>query len=129
MFNFHKLIVAGGRDFGNYKSDYKLLSAKLEDIRCVIWKEDIADDLEIVSGGARGADSLGERWAKEFHVPIKSFPANWELHKKRAGILRNMEMAEYSDSLLAFWDGKSPGTGHMISYATKLGLGVIVVRY
>jgi hypothetical protein len=123
MFTYHKLIVAGGRDF----NDYELLSKKLESFRVAAWE--VADELEVVSGGARGADSLGERWAKENHVPCIVFPAEWNVYGKRAGPIRNEQMGEYADSLLAFWDGKSRGTGHMINYSKNNGLNVFIVRY
>lgn len=125
MFNFHKLIVAGSRGF----TDYSLLSKKLEEIRTVILTNSMADDLEIVSGGAKGADLLGERWAKEHHVSITIFPADWDKYGKSAGHRRNRQMGDYADTLIAFWDGESPGTKGMIAYAEEKELGVIVVRY
>lgn len=125
IFNFHKVIVAGGRNF----DDYERLSKTLETFRTSIWKGDHADDIEIVSGGARGADSLGERWAKDNHVGVMLFPAEWNKYGKKAGILRNEEMGDYADTLIAFWDGKSRGTEHMIKYAGKNGLNVLVVSY
>ena len=125
MFTYYKLIVAGGRDF----SDYDLLAEKLDNIRYVVWDQDIADDLEIVCGKARGADTLGETWAKKNHVGVKYFPADWDRYGKSAGYRRNGEMAEYGDALLAFWDGESKGTAHMINLATGKDLTVMVVRY
>lgn len=125
MFKFHKVIVAGGRDF----NDYARLSETLENFRTAVWKGDHADDIEIVSGGARGADSLGEKWAKDRHVSVMLFPAEWDKHGNRAGPIRNELMGDYADSLIAFWDGKSRGTSHMITYATNNGLNVIVVNY
>ena len=125
MFKFYKVIVAGGRDF----ADYSKLSATLENFRNVIWKENIADDIEIVSGGARGADSLGEQWARKNHVGLIVFPADWDAYGKKAGIIRNEQMGEYADGLIAFWDGESRGTSHMINYAKNNGLDVIVVTY
>jgi len=131
MFSYHKLIVAGGRDF----DDYDLLSRKLNKIRHTVWSNFLADDLEIVSGTARGADKLGEKWAEENHVPIKRFPANWRPYSdknivdKSAGYKRNEKMAKYGNSLLAAWDGESKGTGHMIDLAKKHGLGVMILRY
>lgn len=112
-----RFIIAGGRNFDNYD----LLSQTCNQLR-----EEIT---EIVSGKARGADSLGERWGNENNVPIKSFPANWDLHGKRAGYIRNSEMAEYADGLIAFWDGESKGTKHMIDTANTKGLEVHVIRY
>lgn len=124
MFSYHKLIVAGGRDF----ADYELLSRKLDKIRKSVWENYVADDLEIVSGTARGADKLGERWARQHQVGVKQFPADWGRYGKRAGYLRNEQMAKYADTLIAFWNG-SKGTGHMINLAKENGLGVMVVRY
>lgn len=111
-----KLIIAGGRDF----SDYKLLCLTLLEYK---------DIDEIVCGAARGADTLGSTYAISNNIPIKYFPANWDKYGKQAGFIRNAEMAEYGTHLLAFWDGKSKGTKHMIDTATKKGLSVQIVRY
>ena len=111
-----KTIVAGGRDFRDYALLIKELN-KLEKIK------------EIVSGTARGADKLGERYAINNNIPVKQFPANWDKHGKSAGYKRNEKMAKYAKRLVAFWDGKSRGTKHMIDIARKQGLKVIVVRY
>lgn len=81
---------------------------------------------EMVSGGARGVDRLGENWASAANIPIKRFIPDWDSHGKRAGFFRNTEMAEYADALIAIWDGKSRGTGHMISEAAKEGLQISV---
>lgn len=70
---------------------------------------------EIVSGGARGIDKAGEVWAAGSGIPIKQFLADWDQYGKRAGFMRNDEMAEYADALIAIWDGKSKGTLHMIN--------------
>ena len=80
----------------------------------------------IVSGHARGADSLGERFAHEFNLPFELHPANWRLLGKAAGMVRNAEMAKCSDALIAFWDGESRGTRHMINFARKRGLDISV---
>lgn len=118
-----KIIIAGGRDF----DDYGLLHGTLHDLfishghwRCAV---------EIVSGAARGADELGERFAEDWSAPVKRFPADWDKHGKAAGPIRNNQMAEYADILVAFWDGKSRGTSHMINSALKHGLEVHVYRY
>lgn len=81
---------------------------------------------EVVSGGARGVDSIGERWALDNNIPIKRFPAKWHLHGKRAGPIRNSEMAEYAEALIAVWDGASSGTQDMIIKAKCKGLEVHV---
>lgn len=81
----------------------------------------------IVSGHAHGADTLGERFAKEQGLTVELHPAKWRALGKGAGMIRNAEMARASDALIAFWDGKSRGTAHMISFAKRRGLEVSVV--
>lgn len=118
-----KVIIAGTRDFNDYDFLKKNVDYFLQGIN------PNNEEIEIVSGNARGADKLGERYAKEHNLPVKLFPANWDKYGKRAGYLRNQEMANYSDVLIAFWDEKSKGTKHMIDIAKKQGLTVIVVGY
>lgn len=81
---------------------------------------------EVVSGTARGVDQLGELWAKNNKIGVKRFPAQWDLHGKSAGYKRNEIMAGYAEALIAIWDGKSPGTKHMIDIAKRKGLTVFV---
>jgi hypothetical protein len=82
---------------------------------------------QVVSGEAEGVDRAGERWAAAHHIPVKGFPANWKKYGKRAGKIRNIEMADYADGLLAVWDGESPGTSHMIATMVARGKPVVVV--
>lgn len=112
------VIVAGGRDFGNYQ----LLCTKLDFLFSKITPV-------IICGEARGADSLGKRYAQEHNLQVLSFPANWDKYGKSAGYRRNEEMAEKADALVAFWDGKSKGTEHMIQTMLKLNKRVKIVRY
>jgi hypothetical protein len=112
-----RLIVAGSRTF----TDYARLSAVLD--RLLGTKVP-----EIVSGGARGTDALGERYAREHGLKLTVMPADWETNGKAAGPIRNRQMAEYGTHLVAFWDGASPGTKHMIDAALDRGLSVRVVR-
>lgn len=114
-----KVIIAGGRDF----NDYELLKDKCDKIL------NSQIEITIVSGGANGADYLGEKYAKEREYELIIFPADWNKYGKSAGPIRNTQMAENSDALIAFWDGKSRGTKHMIDVATKLGLKVRIVNY
>lgn len=84
---------------------------------------------EVVSGGARGVDTLGEQWAVLRDIPIRRFPADWKRLGKTAGRTRNSEMARYANALIAIWDGSSHGTRHMIDEALRYGLQrVLVVR-
>lgn len=81
---------------------------------------------EVISGTARGVDQMGEEIAKALGLPVKKYPANWDLYGKRAGFKRNAEMADNADALLAVWDGQSKGTLHMIRTASQKGLKVFV---
>lgn len=114
-----KVIVAGSRGF----DDYELLQDRLDFY--LVYQSDV----EIVSGTARGADQLGERYAFERGYAVKQFPADWDTYGKSAGYRRNAEMAEYADAAIIFWDGKSRGSKHMIDLAKAKGLRVRVVRY
>jgi len=84
---------------------------------------------EVVSGGAPGVDTLGEQWAANNTIPVKRFPAEWSLHGKAAGPIRNRQMAEYAEALVAVWDGLSRGTKNMIDTARMVGLKVFIFRY
>lgn len=86
------------------------------------------DVTEVVSGGARGADQHGEFWAEYYDIPIRHFPAQWDKHGKSAGFCRNAEMGEYADALLAFWDGQSRGTKHMIEFMQAKEKPIFIVR-
>jgi hypothetical protein len=86
-------------------------------------------DIEVVSGCQRGADTLGEDYAKERGYPIKPFPPYWNKYGKKAGAIRNGQMAKYADALIAFWDGESTGTGNMIKQAKENNLKIRVFKY
>lgn len=110
-----RVIIAGTRTFNNYN----LLKAY-----CDFKLSRITDSIEIVSGGSYGADWLGERYAEENGYSITRFPAAWDKDGKAAGPWRNKEMARYADALIAFWDGRSPGTKNMIDEAKARGLKI-----
>jgi hypothetical protein len=113
-----KVIIAGGRDFNNY------------DFLCEMCNNIFQKEgYEIVSGNAKGADKLGEKYAKEKNIKLTLFPADWNKNGKAAGFIRNKEMAEYGDILIAFWDGKSKGTKHMIDLANNKNLSVNIIEY
>lgn len=107
-----KIIIAGSRSISN-----------IDEVRKAVIDSGFKIS-EVVSGRARGVDRLGERWAAENKIPIRQFPAFWEKYGKSAGFLRNKEMVEYADGLIAVWDGKSAGTEHTILLAEKKGLKV-----
>lgn len=114
-----KVIIAGSRNFTYYN--------KLREYCDKILKN-LEEDIEIVSGAAKGADKLGERYAREKGYNTKLFPADWDMHGKRAGYVRNKEMAEYADALICFWDGVSKGSKIMIDLAEKEGLKIRVIN-
>ncbi len=118
----YKVIIAGGRHF----NDYDLLKEKCE---YYLSQKMQTHEVVIVSGHATGADSLGERFAAEHGLYCELHPADWEHNGRAAGPLRNAEMADVSDALIAFWDGISRGTKSMIDLATKKGLKVAIVKY
>jgi YspA, cpYpsA-related SLOG family len=111
-----RVIIAGGRNYHNYDT-------VLEAIEESGFQIDV-----VVSGGASGVDSLGERYAIETNLPLAIFQADWQTHGRAAGPIRNRKMAENADALIAVWDGQSRGTKNMIETATKLGLLVFVKR-
>lgn len=86
-------------------------------------------EIEIVSGMSDGADRLGELYAEENGYGIKEFSADWANHGDSAGPIRNKQMAEYANALIAFWDGSSKGTKIMISMAKDAGIKVKVCEY
>ena len=83
---------------------------------------------EIVSGGCRGVDLAGEQFAQERQIPIKRFLPDWDRYGKAAGPIRNAQMADYADALIAIWDGASRGTLSMIELAEVKGLKVFIYR-
>lgn len=87
-----------------------------------------ANATAIISGCAKGVDTLGEQWAAAHNILVLRFRANWDEHGKQAGILRNIQMAEAAGGLVAIWDGVSKGTAHMIDAATSRHLTVFVLR-
>ena len=124
-----RIIIAGGRDFENY---FLLKTSVIEKI-----SEKIPFPYEavIVSGMARGADILGVQFANELGLKLYRFPAERERLGKGAGYARNIEMAKFASGgnnkgmLIAFWDGKSKGTKHMIDTAKRYGIEVHIVNY
>jgi hypothetical protein len=118
------VIIAGGRDF----NDSELLTKACDSVF------DECDFMEIVSGGARGADSLAEEYAKISGDKLTVIPADWEKYGRAAGPIRNQEMLDYikekeNPMLIAFWDGKSTGTANMIKIAKDAGIKTRIFNY
>ena len=129
-----RVIIAGSRYFTNYGL---LISESLKYIKELksMGYNTSRETLEIISGTANGADKLGERFAMQFNLKLKQFPAKWNELGKKAGYVRNREMAIYASQdsdlgvLIAFWDGKSKGTKYMIDLARKHGLVVFIKKF
>lgn len=115
-----KVIIAGSREFNDYDLLVKI---------CDIILKNKNEEIIIMSGGAKGADTLGEKYAKERNYKIIKILPEWNKYGKQAGILRNIKMAHEADYLIAFWDGKSKGTKHMIEYADSIRLEYSVKEY
>lgn len=111
-----KTIIAGSRT---------ITSRKLIDAVMMNYPSPIT---EVVCGTAKGVDTLGEEWAHSRDIPVKYFPADWDKYGKKAGPLRNKEMAEYADAAVIIWDGQSRGTKNMINIMTKMNKPMWLVR-
>ncbi len=120
------LIVAGTRTF----DDYDLLKEKID--RALLNHQN--DEIIIVQGEAKGADTLAKRYAKEKGYECVSFPAQWDKHGKAAGFIRNRQMHEYAAQFekrgcIIFWDGESRGTAQNIELAKEFGTQLVCVKY
>ena len=116
-----RIVVCGCRHFSDKQLCFDTLDELLRG----------ETDVEIVSGHAKGADLLAEAYAKERGIALKVFPAQWDRYGKGAGPVRNKEMLEYAREadplVVAFWDGESPGTAHMMRIAAEKGVKVRIV--
>ena len=122
-----RIIIAGSRKF----NDYSKMLNKLDELGIHLLAT--MDDIEIVSGHAPGADTLGEKFAKANNYPLKIFSAEWDKYGKAAGPIRNEQMAKYAAEadrgmLIAFPIGESMGTRNMIKLAKQYGLEVNVIE-
>jgi hypothetical protein len=111
-----RIIVCGGVHFNDYE-DFK---NKMDPLVASYEK------VTLISGHAKGADTLAEKYAAEKGIPIKVFPAEWTKYGKAAGPIRNRAMLDYAKEqtpvVAAFWNGESRGTGNMIKQAKKAGV-------
>ncbi len=116
-----RIVVAGCRDYNNYNEAKKYIDFCISNLR----KE---YDIIFVSGGCSGADMLGEKYAEENGFQIERYPAEWDKYGKYAGPKRNKKMAQMSDYVICFWDGKSRGTKLMIDFAIQFGKPIKIKR-
>jgi len=110
-----KVAIVGSRSFQNYE----LLKERCDYFLCNSY------GVTIISGGAAGADKLAEKYAAERKFPIEVYKADWKTHGRKAGMIRNITMLENCSHVIAFWDGKSPGTASMIEGAKYKFLRVV----
>jgi len=115
-----RVVVCGSRSFG----DFALLCRKLD-----AFLARRLPGVVILSGGCRGADALGERYAALRGLPVERFLADWARLGRSAGPARNEVMVKSADAVVAFWDGRSRGTGHVISLAKNLNKPLRVVFF
>ena len=111
-----KLLVAGSRAFTDYQKLCQVLAPERHRIA------------QVLTGGARGADQLGYRWAWKHQVKHQLFRAEWERFGRSAGMRRNHQMAQAGDMLVAFHVNNSPGTAHMIACMRARGKPVVVIQ-
>lgn len=112
-----KLAIIGSRKFNNKVILNKVLNEYVDKVNLVI------------SGGAFGADFMGEEWAKENKIETSIFKPDWEKFGKSAGFIRNQDIVKNSDEVVAFWDGKSKGTEHSIKLCERLKIPVKIVYF
>jgi len=113
-----KVAVVGSRNFNDYVRVKKAIDViqSYVNIEC------------IVSGGAKGADSLGAKYADENNIEKLIFLPEWNKYGRSAGFKRNKLIIEACDFCIAFWDGKSKGTKHSIDLAKKLNKGLKIIQ-
>lgn len=116
-----RIVVAGCRDFEDYGFAKEKIDVCISNI-----KEKYS--LIFVSGGCKGADMIGERYAKENGYKLERYTADWERYGKSAGPKRNKEMAKVSDFVICFWDGKSRGTKSMINFAKTYKKPIKIIK-
>ena len=112
-----KLAIIGSRSFSNKTLLESILEKYTDKVKMV------------VSGGAKGADSLGELWAINNNIPVKIFKPEWNKYGKKAGPIRNELIVKECDECIAFWDESSSGTKHSISICKKLNKKITIIRY
>ena len=115
-----RVIIAGSRTVVSYDLVKRCIERALTRNKHIIITE-------VVSGTARGVDTLGEEYARKHNITIKQFPADWNKHGKSAGYKRNEQMAHYADALIAIQHNESRGTAHMINIAKDQGLITAVI--
>lgn len=114
-----KVLVCGSRDFTDPFRASLAIDARISEL---------PPKTTVIHGAARGTDRIAAEAAERHGHTIQAFPADWKKHGKRAGIVRNLQMLdEAPDLVIAFWDGKSPGTKHTTDEARRRGIPVEIL--
>lgn len=116
-----KIAIVGGRDFNDYEFLKKELGKFIDENKIFL--------CSIVSGGAKGADTLAEKLAAEMGVEMIVFKPDFEKFGRGAALARNTQIVECADTVFAFWDGKSKGTHDSIRKTEKLGKKLLIINY
>jgi hypothetical protein len=112
-----KVVISGSRTCNDKELIYKTLNESKFEIT------------ELISGGAQGVDLIGEEWARSKNIPIKCYKPHYAIENPRyAPLLRNADMAQYGDALIAIWKDNSRGTKHMISCMEKLNKPMEIIK-
>ncbi len=114
-----RVCICGCRDFTNYEFFKE---------KCLFLLKNKLPNVIIVSGGAQGADTLAEQFAKEYNLKNEIFKADWEKYGRSAGPKRNEEMVKVSNGVIAFWDYKSKGTKTTIDFSKKYNVSCKIVN-
>lgn len=112
----HGTIIAGSRHITNIKLVFRILDTTV--------KQMPNKPTHILSGGARGVDRIAENWGLQRGYQMHYYPAQWDVHGRAAGPIRNRKMAENAQQLIVIWDGSSRGAANMIATARKLRLPI-----
>ena len=112
-----KIAVVGSRTFNDYNTMVDAVSGFAENLD------------EIISGGANGADALAKKLAEDLEVGYTEFPADWNKNGKVAGFIRNQQIVDASDFIIAFWDGESNGTKDTIDKARKAKKATLIIYF
>jgi len=116
-----KIAIVGSRKFNDYQLLKKIINEYIVQLNNA--------KITIVSGGAKGADALAEKFSQEFDCEMKVFYPNWELFGRNACSVRNMQIVTYADIIFAFWDGVSPGTKDSITKAEQMNKKLTIIQY
>lgn len=120
-----KLAVVGSRTYTDYK-DFRTKLLSMVSYYFDSRKKRVAFSVDIITGGAKGADSLAELWAKGNQVSCKVIKPDYNKYGRGAPFVRNTEIAKECDEMVAFWDGHSKGTEDVLKKAVQFGKRVTI---